>query len=66
MKTQLKAEMERYFRPELLNRVDDVIVFRSLPLQPCRDDPMSELHVMIEIDHQSARIRPADIEPLLV
>jgi ATP-dependent Clp protease ATP-binding subunit ClpC len=30
MKQQLKAEMERNFRPEFLNRVDDVIVFRSL------------------------------------
>jgi len=30
MKTQLKGEMERNFRPEFLNRVDDIIVFRSL------------------------------------
>jgi ATP-dependent Clp protease ATP-binding subunit ClpC len=30
MKAQLKGEMERNFRPEFLNRVDDVIVFRSL------------------------------------
>jgi ATP-dependent Clp protease ATP-binding subunit ClpC len=30
MKVKLKAEMERNFRPEFLNRVDDVIVFRSL------------------------------------
>ncbi|HEY7425958.1 MAG TPA: ATP-dependent Clp protease ATP-binding subunit, partial [Gemmataceae bacterium] len=30
MKNKLKAEMERSFRPEFLNRVDDVIVFRSL------------------------------------
>jgi len=30
MKTKLKAEMEKNFRPEFLNRVDDVIVFRSL------------------------------------
>jgi ATP-dependent Clp protease ATP-binding subunit ClpC len=30
MKARLKAEMERNFRPEFLNRVDDVIVFRSL------------------------------------
>ncbi|HEY7315074.1 MAG TPA: ATP-dependent Clp protease ATP-binding subunit [Gemmataceae bacterium] len=30
MKSKLKAEMERNFRPEFLNRVDDVIVFRSL------------------------------------
>jgi ATP-dependent Clp protease ATP-binding subunit ClpC len=30
MKQKLKAEMERNFRPEFLNRVDDIIVFRSL------------------------------------
>jgi ATP-dependent Clp protease ATP-binding subunit ClpC len=30
MKETLKVEMERNFRPEFLNRVDDVIVFRSL------------------------------------
>src|SRR5205085_544443 len=30
MKETLKSEMERNFRPEFLNRVDDVIVFRSL------------------------------------
>src|SRR5579884_3925720 len=30
MKNNLKSEMERNFRPEFLNRVDDVIVFRSL------------------------------------
>jgi ATP-dependent Clp protease ATP-binding subunit ClpC len=30
MKTMLKTEMERNFRPEFLNRVDDIIVFRSL------------------------------------
>jgi ATP-dependent Clp protease ATP-binding subunit ClpC len=30
MKIKLKGEMERNFRPEFLNRVDDIIVFRSL------------------------------------
>jgi ATP-dependent Clp protease ATP-binding subunit ClpC len=30
MKNMLKQEMERNFRPEFLNRVDDIIVFRSL------------------------------------
>jgi ATP-dependent Clp protease ATP-binding subunit ClpC len=30
MKNTLKTEMERSFRPEFLNRVDDIIVFRSL------------------------------------
>ena len=30
MKEKLKEEMEKNFRPEFLNRVDDIIVFRSL------------------------------------
>ena len=30
MKKMLKQEMERNFRPEFLNRLDDIIVFRSL------------------------------------
>ncbi|GAG17015.1 unnamed protein product, partial [marine sediment metagenome] len=30
MKKQLMDEVEKHFRPEFLNRVDDVIVFRSL------------------------------------
>jgi ATP-dependent Clp protease ATP-binding subunit ClpC len=30
MKEMLKGEMEKAFRPEFLNRLDDVIVFRSL------------------------------------
>jgi len=34
MKKQLMAEIEKVFRPEFLNRLDDVIVFRSLT----RDD----------------------------
>ncbi len=30
MKDQLHKEVERYFRPEFLNRLDDIIVFKSL------------------------------------
>jgi len=30
MKTKLKDEMEKNFRPEFLNRLDDIIVFRGL------------------------------------
>ena len=30
MKEMLHKEVERYFRPEFLNRLDDVIVFRAL------------------------------------
>jgi ATP-dependent Clp protease ATP-binding subunit ClpC len=30
MKTKLKAQMDKVFRPEFLNRLDDIIVFRKL------------------------------------
>jgi ATP-dependent Clp protease ATP-binding subunit ClpC len=30
MKKTLQAEIERYFRPEFINRLDDIIVFRAL------------------------------------
>jgi ATP-dependent Clp protease ATP-binding subunit ClpC len=30
MKARLKTQMEKVFRPEFLNRLDDIIVFRSL------------------------------------
>jgi ATP-dependent Clp protease ATP-binding subunit ClpC len=30
MKTRLKGQMEKVFRPEFLNRLDDIIVFRQL------------------------------------
>ncbi len=30
MKEMLKGEIERHFRPEFLNRVDDIVVFRKL------------------------------------
>ena len=30
MKNRLKGQMDKVFRPEFLNRVDDIIVFRSL------------------------------------
>jgi ATP-dependent Clp protease ATP-binding subunit ClpC len=33
----VKAEMEKYFRPEFLNRVDEVIVFRSLTKEDLKD-----------------------------
>src|SRR5713226_8032762 len=38
MKETLKLEMERNFRPEFLNRVDDIIVFRSL-----NDDDLKQI-----------------------
>jgi ATP-dependent Clp protease ATP-binding subunit ClpC len=36
MKNRLKGQMEKVFRPEFLNRVDDIIVFRSLTKEDLR------------------------------
>ncbi len=49
MKETLKQEMENNFRPEFLNRVDDIIVFRSLT--------RSDLKNIIEIELEKVRKR---------
>jgi ATP-dependent Clp protease ATP-binding subunit ClpC len=49
MKANLNRELERHFRPEFLNRVDDVIVFQSLT----RED----LKKIIDIELVSIRAR---------
>lgn len=49
MKATLKQEMEREFRPEFLNRVDDIIVFRSLT----KDD----LKNIIDIELSKVKMR---------
>ena len=38
MKERLKVAIEKYFRPEFLNRLDDVIVFHSLT----KDEPQAD------------------------
>ncbi|MFQ5653231.1 MAG: ATP-dependent Clp protease ATP-binding subunit [Planctomycetota bacterium] len=50
MKKELMSEVERHFRPEFLNRLDDVIVFRSLS----RED--MKLIIEIEIAHVKQRL----------
>jgi ATP-dependent Clp protease ATP-binding subunit ClpC len=51
MKAVLKQEMERNFRPEFLNRVDDIIVFRSLN----KDDLKAIID--IELDKVKKRLK---------
>jgi ATP-dependent Clp protease ATP-binding subunit ClpC len=51
MKQLLKQEMERNFRPEFLNRVDDIIVFRSL-----QTEDLKEI-IGIELAKVSARLK---------
>jgi ATP-dependent Clp protease ATP-binding subunit ClpC len=58
MKTRLKAEMEKNFRPEFLNRVDDIIVFRGLN----KDD----LKRIIDIELEKVVKRLRDKNLLLV
>jgi ATP-dependent Clp protease ATP-binding subunit ClpC len=55
MKTVLKQEMERNFRPEFLNRVDDVIVFRSLN----KDDLKAIIN--IELDKVKKRLKDKNL-----
>src|SRR5262249_54989325 len=51
MKETLKQEMERNFRPEFLNRVDDIIVFRSLT-----DDDLKKI-IELELEKVSKRLK---------
>jgi ATP-dependent Clp protease ATP-binding subunit ClpC len=55
MKTVLKQEMEKNFRPEFLNRVDDVIVFRSLT-----NDDLKKI-IDIEVDKVKKRLREKNL-----
>jgi len=52
MKKQLMIEIEKHFRPEFLNRLDDVIVFHSLTKE--------DLSTIIEYEFSHVRQRAAD------
>jgi ATP-dependent Clp protease ATP-binding subunit ClpC len=52
MKQTLQTELERYFRPEFLNRLDDVIVFRPLN--------RNDLVGIVEYELKKVRKRLAD------
>jgi ATP-dependent Clp protease ATP-binding subunit ClpC len=52
MKKQLMEEIDKHFRPEFLNRLDDVIVFRSLT----RDD----LRTIVLYEFEMVRARAAE------
>ena len=49
MKDMLHKEVERYFRPEFLNRLDDIIVFRSLTRE--------NLELIVELELTKVRER---------
>jgi ATP-dependent Clp protease ATP-binding subunit ClpC len=52
MKDRLKVAIEKYFRPEFLNRLDDVIVFHSLNKE--------NLKQIVDIELSKVRSRLAD------
>jgi ATP-dependent Clp protease ATP-binding subunit ClpC len=47
MKSVLLKEIERYFRPEFINRLDDVIVFR----------PLSRENLVTIVDYETGKLR---------
>ncbi len=51
MKETLKGELERYFRPEFLNRVDEVVVFHKLTRHDLTDI------VVLEVEKIAKRLR---------
>ena len=56
MREMLMKEVERHFRPEFLNRIDDVIVFKQLTR-----DNMKEI-VLLEMKQVLGRLRERSIE----
>src|SRR5262249_11109296 len=56
MKDTLKQEMERNFRPEFLNRVDDIIVFRSLT-----DEDLKKI-IDLELEKVSKRLKEKNLK----
>jgi ATP-dependent Clp protease ATP-binding subunit ClpC len=56
MKSKLKGEMEKNFRPEFLNRVDDVIVFRSLTKENLKKI------IDIELEKVSKRLKEKNLK----
>ncbi len=56
MKSQLDRELERHFRPEFLNRIDEVVVFRQL-----RREDLKEI-VDIELKGVLARLRERGVD----
>ncbi|MFQ5413459.1 MAG: ATP-dependent Clp protease ATP-binding subunit [Phycisphaerae bacterium] len=56
MKDMLKAEMEDHFRPEFINRIDEIVVFRKL----LHDDLVKI--VDLELDKLAARLSDKGLE----
>ncbi|HMP02512.1 MAG TPA: ATP-dependent Clp protease ATP-binding subunit [Gemmatales bacterium] len=68
MKDTLKMALERHFRPEFLNRLDDIIVFRSLTradLQNIIDIELNKVHKRLSEKHLSLIFTPESREYLI-
>ncbi len=59
MKKELIEEVEKHFRPEFLNRLDDIIVFRGLSKEDLKKI------IDIEIRHVQERLRDQGLEVVL-
>ncbi len=55
MKEKLLAEVKRHFKPEFLNRIDDIIVFKSLTREH-----LSRI-IQLEIEEVGARLKDKEI-----
>jgi ATP-dependent Clp protease ATP-binding subunit ClpC len=68
MKRQLMQEVEKHFRPEFLNRLDDVIVFRALTKQDLKQIVQYELtnvRKRLESRNMQLELAPEAIEFLI-
>jgi ATP-dependent Clp protease ATP-binding subunit ClpC len=61
MKVMLKEEIDKHFRPEFINRVDDIIFFKSLDRADLKDIIEIELaHVRERLEMKGFRIKLTD------
>jgi ATP-dependent Clp protease ATP-binding subunit ClpC len=61
MREKLMAQMKKAFRPEFLNRVDGIVVFRALTRDEIKSIVDLELHKVQErITHQDIKIQATD------
>ena len=61
MHSMLKSEVERFFRPEFLNRVDDLIYFKSLTRENIRgivDIQLQDLYFRLEAKNMRLVLEP--------
>ena len=68
LKDELLDELRKFFRPELLNRIDDVVVFRPLTRDGLRQIAQIQLRLLQRLvaDQQlSIEVAPAVVEKLV-